>query len=440
MNNLLLKWNQVSLVKRILVGLIVGGVLALTIPDATKWVSIFGSLFVGALKAVAPILVLFLVMNALSRHKKGQKTNMKSIIGLYAVGTTLAGLVGVVASFLFPVSLTLTTGAKDVTPPGGILEVLQTLLYNIVANPVTALMNANYIGILTWAIVLGIALRHATEGTKDMIANFSDAISQVVKWVINLAPIGIMGLVYDAIATSGLSALLGYGKLLVVLLGCMFFVALVVNPLIAFISFRKNPYPLVLRTLRESGLTAFFTRSSAANIPVNMRLCKELGLDEDTYSVSIPLGGTINMAGAAVTIAVLTLSAAHTLGIEVDIATALILVVLSAVSAAGASGVAGGSLLLIPLACSLFGISNDVAMQVVGVGFIIGVLQDSCETGLNSSSDVLFTATAEYAKKRKEGKEFTIKAKNKGTVLAFANARTVPLSFYKNNGLTVLSL
>jgi serine/threonine transporter len=410
MNNLLLKWNQVSLVKRILVGLIVGGVLALTIPDATKWVSIFGSLFVGALKAVAPILVLFLVMNALSRHKKGQKTNMKSIIGLYAVGTTLAGLVGVVASFLFPVSLTLTTSAKDVAPPGGILEVLQTLLFNIVANPVDALINANYIGILTWAIVLGIALRHAAESTKDMIANFSDAISQIVKWVINLAPIGIMGLVYDAISTSGLSALLGYGKLLIVLLGCMLFVALIINPLIAFVSFRKNPYPLVLRTLRESGLTAFFTRSSAANIPVNMRLCKELDLDEDTYSVSIPLGGTINMAGAAVTIAVLTLAAAHTLGIKVDIATALILVVLSAISAAGASGVAGGSLLLIPLACSLFGISNDIAMQVVGVGFIIGVLQDSCETALNSSSDVLFTATAEYAKKRKEGKEFTIKA------------------------------
>ena len=410
MNNLLLKWNQVSLVKRILAGLIVGGVLALTIPDATKWISIFGSLFVGALKAVAPILVLFLVMNALSRHKKGQKTNMKSIIGLYAVGTTLAGLVGVVASFIFPVSLTLTTTAKDVAPPGGILEVLQTLLFNIVTNPVDALINANYIGILTWAIVLGIALRHATESTKDMIANFSDAISKVVTWVINLAPIGIMGLVYDAISTNGLSALLDYGKLLLVLLGCMFFVALIINPLIAFVSFRKNPYPLVLKTLRESGLTAFFTRSSAANIPVNMRLCKELDLDEDTYSVSIPLGATVNMAGAAVTIAVLTLAAVHTLGIEVDLVTALILVVLSAISAAGASGVAGGSLLLIPLASSLFGISNDIAMQVVGVGFIIGVLQDSCETALNSSSDVLFTATAEYAKKRKEGKEFTIKA------------------------------
>lgn len=408
MKNVILKWNQVSLVKRILVGLIIGIILALTIPDATKWVSIFGSLFVGALKAVAPILVLFLVMNALSRHKSGQKTNMKSIIILYAIGTTLAGLVGVVASFLFPVSLTLTTGAEDVTAPGGILEVLQTLLFNIVANPVDALINANYIGILTWAIILGIALRHAADSTKNMLANFSDAISQVVKWVINLAPIGIMGLVYDAISTSGLSALLNYGQLLLVLLGCMFFIALVVNPIIVYSYTRKNPYPLVLKCLKDSGIPVFFTRSSAANIPINMRLCKELDLDENTYSVSIPLGATVNMAGAAITISVLTLAAVHTLGIQVDFATAVILVVLSAVSAAGASGVAGGSLLLIPLACSLFGIPNDIAMQVVGVGFIIGVLQDSCETALNSSSDVLFTATAEYAKKRKEGKTFTM--------------------------------
>jgi len=393
------------------VGLIIGIILALTIPDATQWVSIFGSLFVGALKAVAPILVLFLVMSAISKHKSGHQTNMKSILGLYGLGTLLAGLVGVIASFIFPVSLTLTTGAEDVTPPGGILEVLQTLLFNIVTNPVDALINANYIGILAWAILLGIALRNAADSTKNMLANFSDAISQLVKWVINLAPIGIMGLVFDAIATNGLSALLDYGKLLLVLLGCMLFVALVVNPIVVFINIRKNPYPLVLKCLKESGITAFFTRSSAANIPVNMSLCEELDLDEDTYSVSIPLGATINMAGAAVTISVLTLAAVHTLGIEVDFVTALILTVLSAISAAGASGVAGGSLLLIPLACSLFGISNEIAMQVVGVGFIIGVLQDSCETALNSSSDVLFTATAEYAKKRKEGKEFTINTK-----------------------------
>ncbi|WP_338450997.1 serine/threonine transporter SstT [Niallia oryzisoli] len=411
MKNLLLKWNQVSLVKRILVGLVIGLILALAIPDATKWVSIFGTLFVGALKAVAPILVLFIVMNALSRHKSGTQTNMKSIIVLYAIGTTLAGLVGVVASFIFPVSLTLTTGAEDVAPPGGILEVLQTLLFNVVANPVDAIINANYIGILAWAILLGMALRQATDSTKDMLDNFSDAISTLVKWVINLAPLGIMGLVYDAISTNGLSALADYGQLLLVLLGCMFFVALIVNPIIVYFYTRKNPYPLVLKCVRESGITAFFTRSSAANIPVNMRICEELDLDEDTYSVSIPLGATVNMAGAAITIAVLTLAAVHTLGIEVDFATAVILVILSAISAAGASGVAGGSLLLIPLACSLFGISNDIAMQVVGVGFIIGVLQDSCETALNSSSDVLFTATAEYAKKRKEGKPFTMSTK-----------------------------
>ncbi|KAA9022571.1 serine/threonine transporter SstT [Niallia endozanthoxylica] len=414
MKDLLLKWNQISLVKRILVGLVLGIVFALAIPDATAWVSIFGSLFVGALKAVAPILVLFIVMNAISRHKSGTQTNMKSIIVLYAIGTTLAGLIAVLASFMFPVNLTLTTGAEDLTPPGGILEVLQTLLFNIVANPVDAIINANYIGILAWAILLGIALRNASNSTKDMLGNFSDAISTLVKWVINLAPLGIMGLVYDAIATSGLSALLGYGQLLLVLLGCMFFVALIVNPIIVYIYTRKNPYPLVFKCLKDSGLTVFFTRSSAANIPVNMRLCKELGLDEDTYSISIPLGATVNMAGAAITIAVLTLAAVHTLGIEVDFATAAILVILSAVSAAGASGVAGGSLLLIPMACSLFGISNDIAMQVVGVGFIIGVLQDACETALNSSSDVLFTATAEYAKKRKEGKAFTINTKKVG--------------------------
>ncbi|URT72778.1 serine/threonine transporter SstT [Cytobacillus firmus] len=410
MKNAISKWNQISLVKRILLGIIAGIVLALTIPKAAGWVSIFGTLFVGALKAVAPVLVFFLVMHAISKHRSGQQTNMKSIIALYGVSTFLAGLVAVVASFIFPVTLSLAPGAEDVTPPGGIAEVLTTLLTNVVDNPVNALINGNYIGILTWAILLGIALRRAADTTKNMLANFSDAISTLVKWVISFAPIGIMGLVFDAIVSNGLSALMDYGKLLFILLGCMFFIALVVNPLIVFLNIRRNPYPLVLRCLRESGITAFFTRSSAANIPVNMSLCEKLGLDEDTYSVSIPLGATINMAGAAVTISVLTLSAVHTLGIQVDFGTALILSVLAAVSAAGASGVAGGSLLLIPLAASLFGIPDDIAMQVVGVGFIIGVLQDSCETALNSSSDVLFTATAEYAKKRKEGKIVKISA------------------------------
>lgn len=409
MKGLLLKWDRISLVKQILFGMIIGIILALTIPDAAGWVTIFGSLFVSALKAVAPILVFAIVLHAISKHRSGHKTNMKSIIGLYAIGTILAGLVGVIASFLFPVTLSLTTGAEDVAPPSGIVQVLETILFNVVDNPVNALINANYLGILTWAILLGIGLRKASDTTKNVIENFSDAVSVIVKWVIKLAPLGIMGLIFDAIVTTGLSSLLVYGKLLLVLLGSMFFVALVMNPLIVFIYTRKNPYPLVFKVLRESGITAFFTRSSAANIPVNMTLCEKLGLDKDTYSVSVPLGATINMSGAAVTISVLSLATVHTLGIDVDIPTALILVVLAAVSAAGASGVPGGSLLLIPLACSLFGISDDIAMQVVAVGFIIGVLQDSCETALNSSSDVLFTATAEYAKERKNNKEAVIK-------------------------------
>ncbi|MED4206538.1 serine/threonine transporter SstT [Neobacillus mesonae] len=408
MKNLLKKWNQISLVKQIIVGLILGIILALTIPETAKPIVIFGSLFVGALKAVAPVLVLFLVMSAIAQHKSGQQTNMKSIIALYLLGTFLAGLIAVIASFIFPVTLKLGAGAEDVTAPGGVAEVLKTLLLNVVDNPVKAIFNANYIGILAWAVVLGLALKNAPDTTKTMISNFSDAISKVVTWVIKLAPLGIMGLVFDSISTNGLETLKSYRDLLFVLLGCMLFVAVVINPLIVFAATRKNPFPLVFKCLKESGITAFFTRSSAANIPVNMKLCEKLGLDKDTYSVSIPLGATINMAGAAVTISVLTLAAVHTLGIQVDIPTAIILSVLSAVCACGASGVAGGSLLLIPLAASLFGISSDVAMQVVGVGFVVGVLQDSCETALNSSTDVLFTATAEYRKRRKEGKKIGV--------------------------------
>lgn len=403
MKSLLGKWNQFSLVKQIIIGLAAGIVLAMAIPGVAKSLVIFGSLFVGALKAVAPILVLFLVMSAIAQHKSGQKTNMKSILTLYLLGTFLAGLIAVVVSFIFPVSLTLAEGAEGLEAPGGVIEVLKTLLMNVVDNPVKAIFNANYIGILAWAVVLGLALKNAPDSTKTVISNFSEAISTVVKWVIRFAPLGIMGLVIDSITTSGIESLMGYGRLLLVLIGCMLFVAFVVNPLIVFFTARQNPYPLVLQCIRESGITAFFTRSSAANIPVNMRLCEKLGLDKDTYSVSIPLGATINMAGAAVTISVLTLAAVNTLGIHVDIPTAIILSVLSAVAACGASGVAGGSLLLIPLACSLFGIPNDVAMQVVGVGFIIGVLQDSFETALNSSTDVLFTAAAEYRKNRLEG-------------------------------------
>ncbi|WP_099191788.1 serine/threonine transporter SstT [Tepidibacter mesophilus] len=411
MTNLLNQWNQMSLVKRIIIGLIVGIILAITAPEVAQPISIFGSLFVGALKSVAPILVFFLVMAAISQHKSGQKTNMKSIIVLYLFGTFVAGLVAVVASFMFPVTLTLGAGVENVSPPGGVSEVLKALLMNIVSNPVTALSNANYIGILAWALLLGLALKNAPDTTKTMISNFADALAQVVRWVINFAPLGIMGLVFDAIATNGIGSLGNYAQLLAVLVGCMFFMALVVNPLITFVAIRQNPYPLVLKCLKDSGVTAFFTRSSAANIPVNMNLCEELNLDKDTYSVSIPLGATINMAGAAITISVLTLAAVNTLGIKVDMGTALILSILSAVSACGASGVAGGSLLLIPLACSLFGIPNDVAMQVVGVGFVIGVIQDSCETALNSSTDALFTAVAEFAQWRKAGKAIVIPKK-----------------------------
>ena len=396
-------WYKLSLVKRIIAGLVIGIILAVTIPDIAKPITIFGALFVGALKAIAPILVFFLVASAISQHKKGQQTNMKSVIVLYLLGTFLAALVAVVASFLFPVTLTLGSGVEDVTAPGGVVEVLKALLLNVVDNPIKALFNANYIGILSWALMLGFTLKNAAASTKLMLSNVSDALTEMVRIVIAFAPLGIMGLVFEVIATSGIGVLLGYGKLLAVLIGCMLFVALVVNPIIVYIYIRSNPFPLVFRCLRESGITAFFTRSSAANIPVNMTLCEDLGLDRDTYSVSIPLGATINMAGAAVTISVLTLAAVHTLGIPVDFGTALILSILAAISACGASGVAGGSLLLIPLAASLFGIPNDVAMQRVGVGFIIGVLQDSFETALNSSTDVLFTAAAEFAERRKQG-------------------------------------
>ncbi len=395
------KWQNISLVKRIVVGLVLGIVLALTAAEPLGWISIFGSLFVNALKAVAPVLVFVLVLAAIATHESGKKTNMKTILVLYAISTFSAAVIGVIASFLFPTKLKLTEAAEGLTPPGDIFEVIETLVFSVVSNPVSAIMNANYIGILAWALVLGVALKAANNETKVVIQNVSDAVSKVVKWVIELAPIGIMGIVFDTISTTGIGALKDYGRLIIVLVACMLIVALVINPLIVFVTARRNPYPLVLRTLRESGVTAFFTRSSAANIPVNMELCRKLGLNKDTYSVSIPLGATINMAGAAITITVLTLAAVNTLNIEVDIATAIFLSVIASVAAGGASGVAGGSLLLIPLACSLFGIPNDIAMQIVAVGFVIGVVQDSCETALNSSSDVVFTATAEYMKDQK---------------------------------------
>lgn len=388
-------WNRTSLIKRIIIGVILGLILGVAFPKLSG-IGILGDLFVGGLKAVAPLLVFVLVANALSQHEKGQKTNMSTVVGLYLVGTLAAALVAVLVNYIFPLKLTLDNVAEsDLSAPEGVAEVFKDLLLKVVDNPVNAIASANYIGVLAWAVVFGIAMRNASQQTKDLLQTMAEVTSQVVRWIINLAPFGILGLVFNTISDNGIGILANYGFLIVTLVGTMLFVALVVNPLIAFVMIRQNPYPLVLRCLKESGLTAFFTRSSAANIPVNMKLCEDLGLNKDTYSVSIPLGATINMAGAAITINVLTLAAVNTLGIGVDFPTAFLLSVISAVSACGASGVAGGSLLLIPVACSLFGISNDIAMQVVGVGFIVGVVQDSCETALNSSTDVLFTAIAE---------------------------------------------
>ena len=400
-------WNQLSLINRIIIGMIIGILLGIFVPQAAA-VGTIGTVFVSALKAIAPLLVFFIVLSALAQHKEGHETNMKSIVILYLFGTFAAALVGVIASFAYPITLTLTDTVSEIAAPEGIASVLQTLILKLVDNPVNALMSGNYIGILSWAVVFGLAFRKADETTKSFLHQIAEATSYVVKVVISFAPFGIMGLVYTTVSENGVGVFANYGELILVLVGSMFFVALIMNPIIVFFMIKENPYPLVFRCLKDSGITAFFTRSSAANIPVNMELCKDLGLDEDSYSVSIPLGATINMAGAAITITVLSLAAVNTLGIQVDFLTALVLSVLSTVAACGASGVTGGSLLLIPVACSLFGISNDIAMQVVGVGFIIGVLQDSCETALNSSTDVLFTAAAEFRQWKKEGRVINV--------------------------------
>lgn len=387
-------FTRTSLVLQITIGLIAGILLALFAPQATTQAGFLGSLFISALKAVAPVLVFILVASAIANHKPGQPTHIRPILMLYLIGTLSAAIVAVIASSLWPSTLILHEAATGTTPPGGIAEVLKSLVLSMVDNPVNALLSGNFIGILSWAIGLGIALRHGSDTTRQTFADLAESVTLIVRLVIRFAPLGVFGLVATTFADSGLKALAGYAQLLIVLIGCMLFVALVVNPLIVFSQIRRNPYPLVFACLRESGVTAFFTRSSAANVPVNMQLAERLGLHEDTYSVSIPLGATINMAGAAITISVLSLAAAHTLGIQVDIPTAILLCVVSAVCACGASGVAGGSLLLIPLACGLFGIPSEVAMQVVAIGFIIGILQDSAETALNSSTDVLFTAAA----------------------------------------------
>ena len=398
------KYNSISLILRIATGLVLGAVLALALPQA-GFIAEFGNLFVGALKAIAPVLVFVIVTSALAQGSSKLDRRFGTVIWLYMLTTFLAAALSVITSRLFPQNIVLAEAAEADVIPQGLGEVMHTLLSNIVANPFASLISGNYIGILMWACLFGLAMKNiASDSTKVFLANTADAISQIVRWIINLAPFGIMGLVYSNVTTNGLAIFTQYGKLLALLVGTMLLMSMVVAPIIVAVYLHCNPYPLVLRCLKESGVTAFFTRSSAANIPVNMALCEKLGLDKDMYSVSIPLGATINMDGAAITITIMTLAAANTLGIQVSLPAAILLSVMSALGACGASGVAGGSLLLIPMACSLFGISNDIAMQVVGVGFIIGVVQDSVETALNSAGDVLFAATAEYHQWRKEGK------------------------------------
>lgn len=406
MNGIVKKYTDTSLIIRIIIGLVLGAVLGIVAPGLTG-LAIPGNVFVGALRAVAPVLVFFLVMSSLANASGSLGKRFQNVIALYMVSTFCAAFVAVAASFLFPITITINTAAAEGTPPSGIGEVITNLLLNLVKNPVSSIAEANYVGILFWSIIFGMLLKTlGKDTTRQMISDFSDVVSAAVKGVIQFAPFGIFGLVYDSVATNGMGIFYNYGKLILVLVSCMLIVALVVNPIIVFLCLRRNPYPLVLRCIRESAVTAFFTRSSAANIPVNMNLCEKLGLDRDFYSVSIPLGATINMDGAAITITIMTLAATTTLGYTVDLPSAILLSILASLGACGTSGVAGGSLLLIPMAASLFGITNEVAMQVVAVGFIIGVIQDSMETALNSSADVVFTATAEFIERKKEGRDF----------------------------------
>lgn len=399
------KYNGVSLIIRIIVGLIAGTALALVVPHMT-WIGEFGTLFVSALKAVAPILVFVLVASALAQGNSKLDGRFGTVLFLYLFTTFLSAVVAVLTSRTFPQTISLGDAADADVVPQGLSEVVQTLLTNIVANPIQAMIDGNYICILMWACLFGLAMKGiANESSKAFLANVADGVSQVIRWVINLAPFGIMGLVFTSVSENGLAAFTEYGSLLLLLVGTMLLMVLVFGPLVIFLYLHRNPYPLVYRCFKESGLTAFFTRSSAANIPVNMQLCEKLGLDKDMYSVSIPLGATINMNGAAITITIMAMAAANTMGIQISLPAAILLSVVSALGACGASGVAGGSLLLIPMACSLFGISNDIAMQVVGVGFIIGVIQDSVETCLNSASDVEFAATAEYHAWLKQGRQ-----------------------------------
>ena len=399
-------YTKVPLILRIAIGLVIGVLLGLFVKSAT-FVGVFGDIFVGALKAIAPILVFVLVISSLASAGKGIGGRFKTVVLLYMVSTFLAAVVAVVGSYIFKVTIPLSAAAEQ-TAPAGLGEVFKTLLSNMVTNPVTAIINGNYTGILTWAIILGLALRAASDNTREVLNDISAGVSKAVAWVIQLAPFGIMGLVYSSVGEYGIEIFTSYGKVLLLLVGCMLAVALIVDPLIVAITLKRNPYPLVFKCFKESGVTAFFTRSSAANIPVNIKLCEKLGLDKEYYSVAIPLGATINMDGAAITITVMSLAAAFSQGIQVNIVLAVLLSLVATLGACGASGVAGGSLLLIPMACSLLGIGQDIAMQVVAVGFIIGVVQDSLETAINSSGDVIFCATAEYRQKLKNGEKIDL--------------------------------
>lgn len=408
--NLFQKWMNISLVLRIAVGLVIGAALGLLVPDMS-WISILGDIFVGALKGIAPVLVFVLVSSALCNANGGHADRFRTVIILYLLSTLLAAVVAVCTNFMFKVKVPLTgidAAVEDLTPPGSVFEVLKNLCISFVANPIDAIANANFIAILFWAVLVGLALKMAGEGTKAFFADLASALSKVVRWVINFAPLGILGLVFNAVSTSGLAIFKTYGQLVLLLVCTMLFTLFGINALIVGITLRHNPYPLIFYCIKRSAITAFFTRSSAANIPVNMELCEDLGLDEDMYSVSIPLGSTINMDGAAVTITTLTLVACWTTGVEISLPMALLLSIVATLSACGASGVAGGSLLLVPLGCSMFGIPMDIAMQMVGIGFIIGVIQDSVETALNSTGDAIFTATAEFLSWKKEGRELPL--------------------------------
>lgn len=405
LQSILQAWQKSNLMLRILIGIIIGAVLALTIPGHSV-IAILGDLFVGALKAMAPVLVAILVMSSVATARNSIGSRFRTIILLYMLTTLMAAVIAVVGSFLFPVNIALVNVESVTgTAPGQLSDVFRNILNGIMSNPITAIANANYLSILFWAVVIGLALKLvASEQTISSLHYWAEAVSKVVGWIIQCAPFGILGLVYASVSTSGLEIFTTYGKLLLLLVGCMVLVSLVLNPFIVGCMLRRNPYPLVWQCLKESAVSAFFTRSSAANIPVNMALCKRMGIDEDFYSVSIPLGSIINMDGAAITITVMTLATCHTLGIEASFGSALLLSIVATLGACGASGVAGGSLLLIPMACSLFGISNDIAMQVVAVGFIIGVVQDSVETALNSSGDALFTIAADMRERMKRDK------------------------------------